>query len=75
MMRVWGCLAKGCAGHGRFWLSWLLASLALIAVLASVGWWVVPVLLRKLAIKQPLLPKEGNGANGAADGGSADVRP
>ena len=50
--------------------------MALIAVLAAIGWWVVPVVLRKMAMKQPLLAEGGDLQRGtSAEAGSEDIRP
>ena len=51
----------------------MLGSLVLVTVLASIGWWVVPVILRKMAMTQPLLAEDGTG--GKAGEGSESIRP
>ena len=57
-------------------MPWVVASVALIAVLASIGFWIVPVVLRKLAMNQPLLAEDSSGKRQTtAEGDSEDIRP
>jgi len=75
------CDARGVHRHpavcridrGRSWVQWLLAVLILLATLAATGFYIVPAVMKRVGVKEPLIGAPPAGSE--AEGGGAEVAP
>ena len=58
-----------CRIRGRSWVQWLLAVLILLATLAATGFYIVPAIMKRVGVKEPLIGAPPTGSE--AEGGGA----